>query len=94
MLAAMASLLKGHDITSSLVHGDLWSGNARMLASGEAVVFDPAVYIGDREVDVAMKDLFGGFGAAFADSYAKRGRSTTATRLGATSTTSIACSTA
>lgn len=69
MLAAMASLLKGHDVTQSLVHGDLWSGNARMLASGEAVVSDPAVHIGDREVDVAMKDLFGGFGAAFADSY-------------------------
>jgi fructosamine-3-kinase len=51
------------------VHGDLWSGNAASLAGGEPVVFDPAVYIGDREVDLAMSELFGGFGAMFRSGY-------------------------
>ena len=45
----------------SLLHGDLWGGNAAALADGTAVVFDPAVYVGDREADVAMTELFGGF---------------------------------
>jgi fructosamine-3-kinase len=45
----------------SLLHGDLWSGNAAALADGAPVVFDPAVYAGDREADLAMTELFGGF---------------------------------
>ena len=53
----------------SLLHGDLWSGNAARLASGEPVVFDPAVYFGDREADLAMTELFGGFGADFYAAY-------------------------
>ena len=43
------------------VHGDLWSGNAAQLNS-TPVVFDPAMYYGDRETDLAMMKLFGGFG--------------------------------
>jgi fructosamine-3-kinase len=59
------------DITPqpSLVHGDLWSGNAAVTASGEPVILDPAVYYGDREVDIAMTELFGGFPAAFYRGY-------------------------
>src|SRR5207248_2613117 len=53
----------------SLLHGDLWSGNAAMLASGEPAIFDPAVYVGDREADVAMTELFGGFDADFYAAY-------------------------
>jgi protein-ribulosamine 3-kinase len=54
----------------SLLHGDLWSGNyGREAATGEAVVFDPAVYFGDRETDLAMTRLFGGFGPAFYAAY-------------------------
>jgi fructosamine-3-kinase len=47
----------------------LWSGNAAVLANGEPVVFDPAVYAGDREADVAMTELFGGFDADFYAAY-------------------------
>ncbi len=53
----------------SLVHGDLWGGNAAISNSGEPVIFDPATYIGDREVDIAMTELFGGFPAAFYRGY-------------------------
>jgi fructosamine-3-kinase len=71
LLAAMPELMQGHVPTPSLVHGDLWSGNVAMLPSGEPVDFDPAVYVGDREVDVAMTELFGGFGSAFTRAYAE-----------------------
>jgi fructosamine-3-kinase len=54
-----------------LVHGDLWSGNAGLLAGGGAALFDPAVYCGDREVDLAMARLFGGFPPAFFEAYDK-----------------------
>lgn len=57
-----------HEISPSLLHGDLWAGNWACSA-GEAVIFDPAVYFGDRESDIAMTHLFGGFGQAFYDSY-------------------------
>ncbi len=53
----------------SLLHGDLWSGNAGMTASGEPVIYDPAVYYGDREADLAMTELFGGFPQSFHASY-------------------------
>jgi len=54
----------------SLLHGDLWGGNAgRLAATGEPVVYDPAVYYGDRETDLAMTRLFGGFGPAFYAAY-------------------------
>ena len=52
----------------SLLHGDLWGGNWA-VANGEPVIFDPAVYYGDREADIAMTMLFGGFGNAFYDAY-------------------------
>jgi fructosamine-3-kinase len=53
----------------SLVHGDLWSGNAAILETGEPVILDPATYYGDREVDIAMTELFSGFPAAFYRGY-------------------------
>ena len=53
----------------SLLHGDLWSGNVAVLTSGQPAIFDPAVYYGDREADLAMTELFGGFGQAFYDAY-------------------------
>ncbi|MGB3541835.1 fructosamine kinase family protein [Rubrivirga sp.] len=52
----------------SLVHGDLWAGNALALEDGFALI-DPAVYVGHREVDLAMTELFGGFPAAFYGGY-------------------------
>jgi fructosamine-3-kinase len=69
LLEALPLLLRGRDPAPSLVHGDLWSGNAALLASGEPVVFDPAVYVGDREADLAMTELFGGFDAGFRAAY-------------------------
>jgi protein-ribulosamine 3-kinase len=69
LLAALASILENRDPEPSLLHGDLWSGNAAMLASGEAVIFDPAAYVGDREADLAMTTLFGGFDADFYEAY-------------------------
>ncbi len=69
LLAAIPGLLAGHAPPPSLLHGDLWSGNAARLATGEPVIFDPAVYYGDREADLAMTELFGGFGADFHAAY-------------------------
>lgn len=53
----------------SLLHGDLWAGNAGRLPDGTPVVFDPAVYRGDRETDLAMSELFGGFPESFYAAY-------------------------
>jgi len=51
------------------LHGDMWSGNFMTNSSGEAVIFDPAVYYGHREMDLAMTKLFGGFDEAFYQAY-------------------------
>jgi fructosamine-3-kinase len=69
LLAAIPQLLAGHEPRPSLVHGDLWGGNAGCTVTGEPVIFDPATYFGDREVDIAMTELFGGFPAAFYRGY-------------------------
>ena len=61
-------ILQNHKPQPSLLHGDLWSGNVGFTADGP-VVFDPAVYYGDREADLAMTELFGGFPRAFYDAY-------------------------
>ncbi|BAW95378.1 fructoseamine 3-kinase family, phosophotransferase [[Synechococcus] sp. NIES-970] len=62
-------LLRDHQPQPSLVHGDLWSGNAAVTAAGEPIIFDPAAYYGDREVDIAMTELFGGFPGSFYQGY-------------------------
>jgi len=54
---------------ASLLHGDLWGGNCAFDAHGQPVIFDPAVYYGDREADIAMTELFGGFSAGFYTAY-------------------------
>lgn len=56
----------------AMVHGDLWGGNAAFVdgeVNGEPVIFDPALYFGDREVDIAMTELFGGFPSQFYRAY-------------------------
>jgi len=58
-----------HNVFPSLLHGDLWSGNFLIGENGEPVLIDPAVYYGDREADLAMTKLFGGFNDRFYASY-------------------------
>lgn len=69
LLDALPVLLDGHEPQPALVHGDLWSGNAAIARAGFPVIFDPATYYGDREVDLAMTELFGGFPAEFYRGY-------------------------
>lgn len=57
------------DGEASILHGDLWGGNYLVGDSGEPVLIDPAVYYGHREADLAMTELFGGFGGAFYTAY-------------------------
>lgn len=69
LLAKLGALLAGHAPEPSLLHGDLWGGNAAMDERGAPVLFDPAVYYGDRETDLAMTELFGGFSPLFYEAY-------------------------
>ncbi len=63
------ALLGGHSPAPALLHGDLWAGNHAEDSAGCPVIFDPAVYFGDREADLAMTRLFGGYGRAFYSAY-------------------------
>ncbi len=65
----LITLLNEHDPSPSLVHGDLWSGNASVLGNGSGVLLDPATWWADREVDLAMTKLFGGFSDEFYKGY-------------------------
>jgi protein-ribulosamine 3-kinase len=65
LLRGMERFFDGHEPQPSLLHGDLWGGNWGATAAGVPHVFDPASYYGDREADLAMTRLFGGFGAQF-----------------------------
>lgn len=58
-----------HTPEASLLHGDLWHGNCQFDASGKPVIFDAAVYYGDREADIAMMRLFGGYPQEFFNAY-------------------------
>ncbi len=65
----VGELFRGCMPVASLLHGDLWAGNRMADGQGLPVIFDPAVYYGDREADLAMTRLFGGFGADFYSAY-------------------------
>ncbi len=69
LLGSLDVLLGDDDPAPSLLHGDLWGGNWAMTDDGAPVIFDPAVFYGDREADIAMTELFGGFGRGFYDAY-------------------------
>lgn len=69
LMARLEAFFPGYAPRPSLLHGDLWGGNWGCDESGRPVVFDPAVYYGDREADLAMTELFGGFGSAFHVAY-------------------------
>lgn len=69
LLANMDRLMDGHQPPASLLHGDLWGGNKAFTMGGTPIIFDPASYYGDRETDIAMTELFGGFGSEFYSAY-------------------------
>jgi protein-ribulosamine 3-kinase len=69
LLASLDLLFKDHEPAASLLHGDLWAGNKAFTPAGQPVIFDPASYYGDRETDIAMTELFGGFEPAFYAAY-------------------------
>ena len=69
LLQVLPQLFAQHAPQPSLLHGDLWGGNRACDEQGRPVIFDPAVYFGDREADLAMTRLFGGFGSDFYAAY-------------------------
>lgn len=68
IIERIGGLFISYQPTPSLLHGDLWSGNAAQC-DGAPVIFDPASYYGDRETDIAMAELFGGFPDSFHVAY-------------------------
>jgi len=69
LLADLPEFFTGYEVQPCLLHGDLWSGNHAMDTHGAPVIFDPAVYYGDREADIAMTELFGGLSSDFYAAY-------------------------
>tara|TARA_B100000965_G_scaffold372352_1_gene361968 strand:+ start:1710 stop:2597 length:888 start_codon:yes stop_codon:yes gene_type:complete len=65
----LSSYLNDHNPKVSLVHGDLWSGNCGSAKNGLGILYDPACYWGDREVDISMTKLFGVFNTEFYKGY-------------------------
>jgi protein-ribulosamine 3-kinase len=69
LLERLGGFFESYRPVPSLLHGDLWGGNWAADERGSPVIFDPAVYYGDREADIAMTRLFGGFDAGFYAAY-------------------------
>jgi protein-ribulosamine 3-kinase len=69
LLASLPAFFADYRPSPALLHGDLWGGNWGADAEGRPVLFDPAVYYGDREADLAMTELFGGFDRRFYRAY-------------------------
>ena len=69
VLEDVPKYLEGLESVPSLLHGDLWSGNFLIDEHSAPVVFDPAVYYGEREVEIAYAELFGGFRDEFFAAY-------------------------
>ncbi|MDO9169928.1 MAG: fructosamine kinase family protein [Methylobacter sp.] len=69
LCSVLKPFFSGYQPQPALVHGDLWGGNVAADERGNPVIYDPACYFGDRETDVAMTELFGGFSPAFYQAY-------------------------
>lgn len=69
LMADLPVLFESYKPQPSMLHGDLWGGNASALVDGSPVIYDPAFYYGDREADIAMTHLFGGFNSQFYAAY-------------------------
>jgi len=71
LLTGLDHYLGGIDEPAVLLHGDLWSGNAAADEIGDPIIFDPASYYGQREAEIGMMRLFGGFGPRCEAAYAE-----------------------
>ena len=69
LLSGLEFYFEDYQPEASILHGDLWSGNYAFDSSNAPIIFDPAVYFGDRESDMAMTELFGGFQPSFYVAY-------------------------
>jgi fructosamine-3-kinase len=69
LMRRLPDFFTGYQPEPSLLHGDLWGGNWGVIGNDQPVIFDPATYYGDREADIAMTRLFGGFGPEFLAAY-------------------------
>ena len=69
LMDVLPAFFKDYTPQPSLLHGDLWSGNHAFIVDGTPTIFDPATYYGDRECDIAMTELFGGYSADFYAAY-------------------------
>lgn len=69
LLTKLPGFFSDYQPQPALLHGDLWGGNAACDHAGQPLIYDPACYYGDREADLAMTELFGGFGADFYAAY-------------------------
>lgn len=69
LMTDLTALFAGYRPVASILHGDLWSGNWGADAENNAVIFDPALYFGDHETDLAMMELFGSPGNTFFSAY-------------------------
>lgn len=69
LLSGLEFYFEEYEPEASILHGDLWSGNYAFDSENAPIIFDPAVYFGDRESDIAMTELFGGFQPAFYAAY-------------------------
>jgi fructosamine-3-kinase len=70
LIDRLPDFFTAYQAQAALLHGDLWGGNWGEDLQGKPVIFDPAPYYGDRETDLAMTELFGGFPAPFYAAYA------------------------
>ncbi|BAP85716.1 aminoglycoside phosphotransferase [Paucilactobacillus hokkaidonensis JCM 18461] len=69
MRLTFVNYYRNHEVIPSLLHGDLWSGNYMFSTDGTPILIDPDVFYGDRELDLAMTTIFGGFNDQFYQAY-------------------------
>ena len=69
LLETLPNYFENHTPWPSILHGDLWSGNAAFERNGDAFIFDPCCYFRDRETDLAFTEFFGGYHHEFYAAY-------------------------
>jgi len=72
LLDILPKFFEGVEVTPSLIHGDLWSGNYAGGMDEEPVIFDPACYFGHHEAELSIMRMFGGFSDTFFQAYHER----------------------